>query len=173
MQYPASNPVPVILLLCSTMAPAQQLTVQSPTELTVQLAESCQLSGAAAGGNFGTLNFGSFSQLPQPVQVSSQVSAGSILLRCNLGVNFRILINKGLHGSSVATRQLKEPMQGATLSYQLYQDPQRLQIWDDSSGHGAVATGEAQQFDLHAMLPAQTVAAAGQYSDTLTVTISW
>lgn len=151
----------------------QQQSIQQSTELAIQLAQSCQLSGDASGGNFGTLHFGSFSQLSQPVQLTSQSNAGSILLRCNLGVDFKILINQGLHGTSVTTRQLREPHHGSTLYYQLYRDPQFSTIWDDTTGLSSVATGASQQFDLYAVLPSQPVTSSGHYSDTLTVTISW
>ncbi|RVU33422.1 SCPU domain-containing protein [Rheinheimera riviphila] len=168
---PAAQPT---VLQSSTQLPSsQQQSIQQSTELAIQLAQSCQLSGDAVGGNFGTLHFGSFSQLPQPVQLTSQSNAGSILLRCNLGVDFKILINRGLHGASVAARQLREPNHGSTLNYQLYRDAQFSTVWDDTTGLSGVATGTAQQFDLYAVLPSQPIAASGNYSDTLTVTISW
>lgn len=170
LQPSAQQPV----LQANTQLPsAQQQSIQQSTELAIQLAQSCQLSGDAVGGNFGTLHFGSFNQLSQPVQLTSQSNAGSILLRCNLGVEFKILINRGLHGASVAARQLREPNHGSTLNYQLYRDAQYSAVWDDTTGLSGVATGSSQQFDLYAVLPAQPIAASGHYSDTLTVTISW
>ncbi len=159
-------------LLCSGSALAQQKTEQRSTELTLVLAQSCQFSGNN-GASFGTLDFGSFSLLTAPRFANSQLGAGSIQLQCNAGVNFKILINQGLHGSSVNSRQLKDLQRGGTLDYQLYRDPQRSQIWDDNTGLSAVATGLLQQFNVYATLPAQPVPASGQYSDTLTVTVSW
>lgn len=173
LKQPGLQLIGLSALLFSSLSLAQQKTEQRSTELSLQLAQSCQLSGNAAGGNFGTLHFGTFSRLSQPIQITSQSSAGSILLRCNLGVNFKILINSGLHGQSVTTRQLKEPNHGATLHYQLFRDEQLTTIWDDNTGLNGIASGIEQQFNLYAVLPSQPVAASGHYSDTLMVTISW
>ena len=62
------------------------------------------------------------------------------------------------------------------VGYQLYQDPGRATLWGDVIGtntQSSLGTGIEQNFPVYGRVPPQTTPAAGVYTDTVVVTVSY
>lgn len=109
------------------------------------------------------------------VLASALTASGSISARCTNGDAFQIALNGGASGS-VAARTMQRTG-GGSVAYQLYQDSGHTQPWGDGTGGTTMATGTgsgfAQAIAIYGRVPAQATPAPGNYSDTITATISF
>ncbi|WP_322022100.1 spore coat protein U domain-containing protein [Burkholderia sp. BCC1977] len=109
------------------------------------------------------------------VLASALTASGSISARCTNGDAFQIALNGGASGS-VAARTMQRSG-GGSVSYQLYQDSGFTKPWGDGSSGTSMATGTgsgfAQAIAIYGRVPAQATPAPGNYSDTITATISF
>ena len=66
---------------------------------------------------------------------------------------------------------------GGTVGYQLYVDAAHTTPWGDGTAGTSMATGggtgNQQVVNVYGVVPAQTTPAPGNYSDTITATISF
>lgn len=110
------------------------------------------------------------------VLTSAQTATGSISAQCTNGDAFQIALNGG-SSSNVAARTMQRSGGGGTVGYQLYQDAGYTQPWGDGTSGTSMATGTgsglAQAITVYGRVPAQATPAPGDYSDTITATISF
>jgi spore coat protein U-like protein len=139
-------------------------------------AATCILSGG--GVNFGVYN---------PVATLPTDGAGTVSLQCNwVGpggaehVAYVVTLSTGVSGGYAARTMVS----GAdTLTYNLYVDAARTQVWGNGSGGTAVWSGSFNVSNGrpvqivtatdYGRIPAGQDAAAGTYSDTITVTVDF
>ncbi len=116
------------------------------------------------------LNFGSHGLINSNVD-----SATAVLLTCTSGTTYDIGLNAGTTaGGTTSVRKMTTA--GATIDYQLSQDGGHATNWGNSVGVDTVSstgTGSLQVFPIFARVPTQTTPAAGVYSDTITVTVTF
>jgi len=97
-----------------------------------------------------------------------------ITFECPVGTAWRVGLDAGLHADG-ETRRMSGPG-GALIEYGLYRDSGRSQRWgntpdlDVSAGTG---TGSTQSLTVYGRVPAQRVPAAGDYSDTINITLTF
>ena len=112
------------------------------------------------------LAFGTY----DPFSPSPLLSTARVRLSCPQGQNPQITISRG-NSSTYLSRELWSGSE--RLRYNVYQDAAMSVIWGDGTD-GSVAyispTGSAQLV-LYGRIPAGQDAAAGDYGDTLTVTV--
>ncbi|MBN3775279.1 MULTISPECIES: spore coat U domain-containing protein [Burkholderia] len=110
------------------------------------------------------------------VLTSPLAAAGSINARCTNGDAFQIALNGGSSGN-VAARAMSRTGGGGSVGYQLYADGGYTTPWGDGTGGTSMATGSGSGFSqtipVYGRVPAQTTPAPGNYSDTITATISF
>ncbi|CAN7185071.1 spore coat U domain-containing protein [Trinickia sp. LjRoot230] len=103
-------------------------------------------------------------------------ATGSITAQCTNGDAWRIALNGG-GSSNVASRSMQRVGGGGAVSYQLYLDAAHTSPWGDGSAGTAMATGvgtgNQQVVNVYGLVPAQATPAPGNYSDTITATISF
>lgn len=130
------------------------------TEVTAQYANACYISTAT------DLDFGSAADLTQTRDQTSRVS-----LHCPAGTAWRVALDDGSHPSA-GVRRMAGP--GGHIDYQLYRDGGRSQVWStapsDVSGTG---DNSIQDLTIYGRVPAQGNVAPGDYSDTITVTLTY
>ena len=108
-------------------------------------------------------------------------AAGAISVTCTplSGVaGYTISLSAGSSGSYAARRMTSG---GSTLSYQLYTDAARTQIWGNGSGASAIVgslsllaiLGGSASHQIYGRIPAHLAANPGSYSDTITVTVTY
>ncbi|KVG36948.1 spore coat protein U domain-containing protein [Burkholderia ubonensis] len=110
------------------------------------------------------------------VLASPLTATGSISAQCTNGDAYQIALNAGGSGN-VAARTMQRSGGGGAVGYQLYQDAGHTTPWGDGTGGTSMATGTgsglAQSVTIYGRVPAQTTPAPGNYSDTITATISF
>lgn len=142
------------------------LSATSTANLAVQmtLEASCTFSAAAA------VNFGGHSAAGADVDVTSAVT-----INCAGGTTFNIGLDKGQgSGATYAARKMTSGTN--TLTYSLYSDSARTMVWGDSIGTDTVAgtgRGAAMSYPIYGRVPAQGLAAPGNYVDTVKITITY
>lgn len=170
------------LILNTNTAFAAQATQGFNVNATITKGCILGSSGTTDISNFGTINFGSnIASLFSPINVTSSQNAGSIVLKCTPSTPVTLAINTGSNatGSISTTGRLMKLTSGtATLPYQLYQNSNRTTIWGDGSNGGSALSftsdGTVQVFNVYATLFATAaLPAVGQYSDIVTVTVTY
>jgi spore coat protein U-like protein len=148
-------------------APAFATNAGSSLEVNATVTANCTVSTSAVA--FGNVDVTS----GQAVQ-----GTGSVNVTCTNGTAWTAAADAGAgSGADLATRKMAS---GANLlNYSLFTDSARTQVWGDGV-EGATATftgtgtGTAQTKTVYGLIPAgQTGVAAGDYADTVQVTVSY
>ena len=115
------------------------------------------------------LDFGQVDTLGGDLDGVSQIS-----FECPVGTAWRVGLDAGRHADG-ETRRMSGPG-GALIEYELYRDSARSQRWgntpDVDVGTGT-GTGVSQSLSVYGRVPAQRVPAAGDYSDTIRITLTF
>lgn len=149
-------------MLIADPAAAQQST-QFQVSLTIQA--ECRLTSASdlAFGNTGVIQ-------------AAITSTSTIGVQCTNTTPYNIGLNAGAGtGATVAARRMTSGA-GATIVYELFRDPARSQIWGNTAGTDTLAgigNGAVQSLTVYGRVPAQTTPAAGSYTDTVQVTVTY
>ena len=107
-------------------------------------------------------------------------STGTIGFQCNPGTgngNVEVSLSAGSSGSFVS-RAMRSGSD--TLSYNLFLDPAKTQIWGDGTGGSSTFTASlagggwtSVAATIYGRVPPGQNVAAGTYLDTITVTMNW
>jgi len=155
-------PAALLGLVTPSLALAQQST-QFQVTLTIQA--ECRLTSASdlAFGNAGVIQ-------------TAITSTSSIGVQCTNTTPYNIGLNSGTGaGATVAARRMTSGS-GATVTYELFRDAARSQIWGNTVGTDTLAgtgTGAVQTLTVYGRVPAQATPAAGNYTDTVQVTVTY
>jgi spore coat protein U-like protein len=110
--------------------------------------------------------------------LSNNVDAtAAIAVTCNgsQGGNtpYYVFLDNGLNPNG-DQRRMKGP-NNSFLNYELYKDTARSIRWGNTTSTGAQATGngQPQTMTVYGRVPAQAVPAAGKYTDTVVITLSY
>lgn len=155
--------ISAISLFC-VMADGAALASTSNTtfSVTANVVSSCQISATA-------LTFGTYT--------GSQTDATStITATCTDTTAYTIGVSAGLGtGATVTSRRMSGPS-ADVLSYAIYREASRTNIWGTTIGTDTVAStgnGTAQAITVYGRLAAGQLPVPGAYSDTLTATITY
>ena len=115
------------------------------------------------------LDFGDY----DPIVAANLDASTTLSLTCTNGTPYELSMSVG-GGESTAARYM---LDGAEqLAYVLYQDAGRTTLWGVNGGvdtlNGA-GTGAPVTIDVYGRIPMQQPAPAGDYADTITVTVTW
>ncbi len=97
----------------------------------------------------------------------------SVVVRCPVGTNYTVSLGMGLHSDGSSRRMCNAGNDCVT--YGLYQDAGGAAPWDDKSNILAQTstTGNDQSIPVYGNIPAQSWPAAGEYDDTVVVTLNY
>jgi spore coat protein U-like protein len=137
------------------------------------LLDSCNVS--ASGVSFGTY---------PPFSPSPTDNTGTVTVTCFglLGGPYNIYLNKGLYSASFSPRQMQRTSGGNRLNYDLYLNSNHSTVWGDGSGSTGyqsfncilLCLNSPRTYTVYGRIPAsQTTVVPGNYSDTITVTVSF
>jgi spore coat protein U-like protein len=149
--------------LSAATASAQTATGNFNVRMTVTA--ECRLNA------LNDLNFGSAGLFTSNLDQTSTLG-----VQCTNGTPYSIGLSAGANGSSVSDRRMKNAASNDTVSYQLFLDAGRTQIWGATAGTDTLAgigTGASQTVTIHGRVPVQAAVATGNYSDTVTVTVNY
>jgi len=167
-----STLVAAMLSACAPAFPAAAAQQTTTFEVYLDVGNVCTLTKG------GDVDFG---RATATGSVQNLVANGSLVVRCTLPTAYRVTLNGGLHGSGISGRKMANGS-GQTIGYQLYSgtngvcgDWTGVQWGDGSAGTCVYAfTNYAadQTIQVKGKLALST-AASGQYSDTITATITY
>ena len=150
------------LVLALGAGPAGAATETSTFSVTATVQTTCAITD-------NNLNFGNY--------VGDQLDGTTVLQAlCSNSVPYSLGLNQGIStGATVTTRAMTGPG-GATLRYSLFQDAGRTINWGNTVGVDTVpgvGNGLIQSFTVFGRIPQLQFIAQGNYSDTITVTLTF
>ncbi|MCS2154806.1 spore coat U domain-containing protein [Scandinavium goeteborgense] len=154
--------------------PVQALTVSTQSfKVNATITPGCSVA-TGSGGAMGSLNFGSYSGVKSG-QVSTQfVPNASFTLACTPGVALSMSINGGQNYTTVRNMQRS----GGTerVPYRLYTSSSlaaNSEIGVNQNVSVAYTNGDSIALTLYGAAQLTGFSPAGNYTDQLTVTLSW
>ncbi|HDQ4491178.1 TPA: spore coat U domain-containing protein [Pseudomonas aeruginosa] len=176
---------PAVLLFCacaSLLGTAQAAgTLIGQVGVQMVIGAGCTIiNGSVSGGinQWGTLDFGSHSDLTNVVDAQTVGTSGNIQIQCSTGLTPSLTVNAGLHASG-GQRYMQNTTTSSTIAYNIYSDAARSALIQANTpvDISSVSTGTAVNIPLYGRVvptgqstPPPT---AGTYTDTLLVTIAW
>lgn len=122
-----------------------------------------------------SLTFASY----DPSQAVAQTSSSAITVRCTNTTPFNIGLNAGTGPSATTTTRVMTSGSN-TLNYALYSDAAQTKTWgntigtDTVAGNGlGMAAGNAIVKTVYGQIPYQPGTVPGNYTDTVTVTVTY
>ncbi|WP_264651437.1 spore coat U domain-containing protein [Candidatus Symbiopectobacterium sp. NZEC151] len=169
--------MPSLAVLLSLANPVSAVTVNGSFDVTATLQNGCLFGvNSSSSSNMGTLSFGSQSATATNVDVVSSAGSGSIVVTCTPGASVSIALDYGANGGSSAQRYLKNSTGTRTLPYQLYRDAARSQVWGTGTLALTVSSfpSTTQTYTVYARyFGATPLPAAGQYTDSVTINVTY
>ncbi|WAT01083.1 spore coat U domain-containing protein [Rouxiella chamberiensis] len=166
----------LLLLLCILFSGMGAPCLAHAATLSVQatLLPACEAGTVTSGTlSYGTLNFGNYASLSSVINATSAQLAGSIRVKCVNGLSYKIAMDGGKSGDVTNRKMVNATNTSATVLYNLYTSAARSVVWDNTIGLSDVGNGADQWHTVYGRVPSQTTPAAGIYSDTVNVTVSW
>jgi spore coat protein U-like protein len=109
---------------------------------------------------------------------SSRDGTSAINVNCPPGIAYKVGLDNGSNAAATQ-RQMKNIASNNYIGYELYRDTVRTQHWGNDTANGTntvngVGTGSTQNLAVYGRVPAQSPSPpAGNYSDTVTVTVAY
>lgn len=153
--------------------------LRGDVDVLLEIGQGCAINGvvnAGAGVNkFGTVDFGEQSNLALFVDAESTRSggAGGLELTCNTNLAYAVSLDDGVNAQAGQRRVTRGGLD--FVRYELYQDAARSVRWGQGpQARALTGTGAAQPLTIYGrVLAGQATPAAGNYIDTVRMTISW
>jgi spore coat protein U-like protein len=116
------------------------------------------------------INFGATGVLSANVDATGQLT-----VTCTPTTSYTVALNGGTTGSPPASRKMSKGSE--TVTYGLYKDAARSQVWGDAGTPGSTVsgtgTGLVQTLSVYGRVPPQATPSPGTYSDTVIVTVTY
>lgn len=126
------------------------------------------------GPSGSTLEFGQYNVISEN-EISARNSTGSFDAKCTKSTSSEIGMGSGLYAgnASATTRAMSDGM-GNYLSYEIYTDAGGVSVWSESNTVSFTDVGDSYTtMPVYASIPPGQDVAAGEYSDTVVMTISY
>ena len=149
----------------------RQATVRALTTsaLGIAVAVTSPVADAACSLSVQGVIFGTY----DTVSATNLDSTGNIAVTCDLGTSYTVSLSPGT--GSYASRTMTGG--GDALSYNLFVDPTRQVIWGDGTGGTFTVSGAgtttAINYTVYGRVPSGQNASVGNYSDSITVTVTF
>jgi spore coat protein U domain-containing protein, fimbrial subunit CupE1/2/3/6 len=154
------------LALCALATPgAEAASASAPFSVTATVLASCTVAA-------GSLAFGNYAA----ADASPTDATSTINVTCTNDTSYTVALDGGVTESNVAARAMSD---GAshTLPYQIYTDASHATVWGDGTGtsqtQSGTGSGVQQALTAYGRVPQAQFVSAGNYSDTVTVSVSY
>lgn len=163
------------LVATTLLSGAAIASATSTNATTAQLNVSATVNPTCIINSAGAMTFAAY----DPSTPNAQTTSSSISVNCTNTTPFNIGLSAG--GGAGATVTNRVMTSGTnTLNYSLYQDTGHASVWGNTVGTDTVAaaglgmaSGNAIVKTVYGQIPLQPNAIPGNYSDTVTVTVSY
>lgn len=140
-------------------------TTQTTMDVSATVVKACVVSAT-------NLAFGDY----DPTATIPSDATSSVTVTCTPGTSFSVGLNAGTtSGSTVTNRRMASG--GNRLSYVLYSDAARTTNWGNTPGSdtpaAVTAISSPTVLTVYGRVPALQAVAAGSYTDTVTITVSY
>ncbi len=150
-----------LILLC-TINRAQASTATTTFGVSATVQSTCLISATS-------LAFGTYTG-------TAVNSTSTVSVTCTNTTTYNVGLNAGLaSGATVTTRKMTGPLL-SMLAYSLYSDSARSVNWGQTVGIDTVSgtgNGSAQSLTVYGLLPATQYVNPGNYTDTITATVTY
>lgn len=117
------------------------------------------------------MNFGQLSPVNSPRLTGSATS--SVTVSCPVNTTFSVALGDGLHNQQ-SVRNMCNSSNSDCIPYQLYQDAAHTQQWNTTNTQTVnIGNDTTKTLTVYGFVPSQDWPSAGDYSDTVTVTLSY
>jgi spore coat protein U-like protein len=147
-------------------ADADAATDSASFDVTANVVTTCRIEA----GN--TLAFGPY----DPTTVADATGSTTIRVRCTNGTSAPIALNDGLYGNGGTCEDRAMANGSERLAYELHQDASGANSWGCGAGNTYNYTATSAGWNtitVHGVIPAGQDALVGNYSDTVTATITF
>ncbi|MER9295295.1 spore coat U domain-containing protein [Mesorhizobium sp. M0621] len=159
----ASSIAALAAIMLSGPAFAATATGNMTVRITIQA--ECKVQTAS------DLDFGTKGVIDANVDLTSTIG-----VQCTSGQTYNVGLSAGGGaGATVTARKMTGPA-AATISYALYRDAARTQNWGITVGTDTVTgtgNGSVQNLTVYGRVPPQATPAAGVYTDTVAITVTY
>lgn len=157
----------IALAALAASSAAMADTAAAPLDVTATVLKSCELSTSAVA-------FGSF----KPASAGTVDAAGSVDVTCTKTTPYAVDMNTGNNSVTFAARNMKGGVGNAdALSYNLYADAARTQLWGDSTestvNMSGVGTGSEVSIPVFGRLARNQFITPDDYVDSVQVTVTY
>lgn len=154
----------VAVAMC-TESPVLAATANDTMAVTTTVQSACVVDAA-------DMAFGSYN----PTSGTPTDATAAINVTCTSGTSFTVGLNSGVgSGATVSARKMTSGVNH--LNYALYRDTSRTLNWGESAGvdtpSAIVASSSASVLTVYGRISAQQNVPAANYSDTITVTVTY
>ncbi|WP_235939346.1 Csu type fimbrial protein [Bradyrhizobium hipponense] len=156
-----------LLIAVANLAPqpARAATATGQFNVTITIQSNCVVQSAT------DLAFGSQGVLTANVDAQSTIS-----VQCTDTTPYTVGISAGNGAAATIAARKMTGTAAATVTYSVYRDAARSLVWGTTIGTDTLAgtgNGNPQPITVYGRVPPQVTPAAGGYSDTLTVTVTY
>jgi spore coat protein U-like protein len=155
----------VATALFSLSAAAHAGTSTGNFKVTLTIQSECKLNSTTdiAFGTSGVIQ-------------AALTATGTLGVQCTNTTPYNIGLSAGAGTGATVANRIMTAGTGSTIGYSLYHDTAFTQVWGStvaSNTTAATGSGAVQTYTVYGRVPAQTTPAAGSYSDTVQVTITY
>lgn len=145
--------------------------MQAPTDLEVLGSQNMATNHIVVNSNYENscliqsatdIDFGAVEHLKNPL-----FGSGLIRLACPAGTSMQVSLDNGIN--ALGTQRRMRNAVGSYIQYNLYKDASRSQTWQGNVFYVV----DSQTIPVYAAVPVQPISSVGQYSDTITVTLTY
>ena len=141
--------------------PAFAGTATGTVQVSLNVSSACSVTAQPL--DFGTTN--SFA--------ANIDSSSATTVKCTPSAPYTVYVSFGANAGATTQRKLLSTTSAATVNYDIYSDSSRTAAWTPTSGKTGTGDGTEQAMTLYGRVPVQTAVAAGDYKDTVTVTVNY
>lgn len=155
----------VMLAAMTAAGPANAVQISANMNVKITITNQCKVSTPTS------MDFGSYGVLDTAVDTTASFS-----VTCTTSQGYTVGFGAG-NGSGASTTTRKMTLGANTVDYQLFKNTARLPAdnWGIAGGELVAATGNgtAQTYTVYGRVPAQSTPPAGDYTDTVAVTVTY
>jgi len=141
--------------------PALAGTATGTVQVSLNVSSACSVTAQP-------LDFGTTNSFAANIDTSSATT-----VKCTPTAPYTVYVSYGANAGATTQRKLLSTTTTATVNYDLYSDASRTAAWTPSSGVTGVGDGTEKATTIYGRIPVQTAVAAGDYKDTVTVTVNY
>ena len=141
--------------------PALAGTATGTVQVSLNVSSACSVTAQP-------LDFGTTNSFAANIDTSSATT-----VKCTPTAPYTVFVSYGANAGATTQRKLLSTTSSATVNYDIYSDSSRTAAWSPTAGKTGVGDGTEQAMTLYARVPVQTAVAAGDYKDTVTVTVNY